>query len=745
MPNSHPHIKLPSQLVTRDVALNLTNNPFPQKLPEYDVASQKERLLTNINKIKDFSSNKEGHLKLQNDKKFSEIKVEFYSKTPKEFIQRYGINVYEYQNGSLIGNISSRKMPGERKSQFDKLEEDIRSYNNSWRLKSYFKKIKNIEPVSLEELMTPSLKDLLQWGNNNVMVDVCFEGSKIDISEKIALIKEEKPDKYISSINTDLVHFCRLSSNIDELNELTSSFSWIDRIIQSPAYDFDQSGISVDWEEIETVAPQENIEPVLVFEQSWINLDHIFIENAATSENPTSADMTHGTAVCSLVICGDKMSPRGNITQDNRVVHILLPSGAHNVEQTIKDAIAHFSQEYNMVIANLSLNNYWNQFYNRTSIDNLTLLLDEFSNKYNCLFVVSAWNLFSKDTWNQQMTNECIRLWYPNYFNLDYVNILPPSDSINNLCVGSESGIVSGNSFAQLWYPAPHTRKNIPNNVFKKPDLVHKDGNYCINADGRLEEQRSLIYSADASNPNHLMNSIWTSFTAPLITYLAWLIHNKYIDYSNNTVKWLLIHFAEHTEAMGLDEILKNNLLWFWIPNIEKIVSSFDESASIIIEDEIWMNKEKTVKIPIPSSLLHKSRLRLSLRRTLVYNPIVNTHYPEKYNSITITTEIFKWGERGNGWTYSVWRGSDAAEKSNVKRYPVEKFATKNFSDRLWEIKVKCECDADFLNYLPDGYKQKFSIILTVEDVVEDSWVNIYEEMSLLIDNEVNNIVNVGV
>ena len=142
--------------------------------------------------------------------------------------------------------------------------------------------------------------------------------------------------------------------------------------------------------------------------------------------------------------------------------------------------------------------------------------------------------------------------------------------------------------------------------------------------------------------------------------------------------------------------------------------------------------------MPIPSSIKNSPRKRLRLRKTLVYNPRVFPQDPDNYNPIRISACIHRDDDyQIEGFTTQS-KQSAAYLKSNVKKYaPIEKSTNNDHMGKFWEIEVRCECKNNEDFKIPNNYKQNYSLVISIEDINQDESIDIHQEVSQMIDIDV--------
>ena len=435
MPKKYKHNKLPKKLIGAESIFEATSGRFIEKLPPIDYRLQKPHITEGFQAVKSNFINKKEMVSLTQDQDLSELKIKFYGQPKKQMIEKYNIAVYEYKRDekAVIGNISTTKIQGQRQSDFERLEQDIQSYAQNNVLKSYFDTIEDIKPLTLDEILETDLKKFFEKSpDQKRIIDISFFSHKKElIEEKFNILSNQHKNNFISKVNTQLVHFCRMNLSFSEIKNVVDHFNEIKDISIAPLYFFEKSSASPIREDVLITSPDPECNPVFVIDTAC-NVNHKVIKNAVVeSSNRTTDNNFHGTAVTSLIVCGAELSPNGDIIQKNKV--ITIDADLSRLEEIINEVVLKYHDTYPLLIVNLSINDYSNQFYNGSKKNNLTVLIDELSWQYNCLFVISAGNLFTGETWSEQMRDICLNMGYPNYFTLPFTAILPPADSINGV------------------------------------------------------------------------------------------------------------------------------------------------------------------------------------------------------------------------------------------------------------------------------------------------------------------------
>lgn len=734
MPNKYKHIKIPQQLISSEHNYSRTISPFHQPIEPFDIKKHKEKLIDKSKLLQENLLQKANNMIFEEDKNTAEIEILFKGFPNKDFIKKYGVDIYEKIENKIIGKISNNKLPGQIHSDFETLNNDIQSYAESNKLKSYFEAIDDIESLKITDVIEEEFKEeFIIHSNDEYLIDISLSDSSFNTDKKIEFIKSTFGNNFYSSINTELVHFCRVKTSFSYLQKSLENLGNILYIEPSPNFERLPSAMNYPINSNNVNKTFDLANPVLIFDGP-VNDKHICINGCVVEKiGSNNGDIDHGTAVASLIVSGMKLKPGQTIEQENSIISINTDDDLLNLELTIQNAIEKYSKIYPLILANLSINDYPKNGvpYLRKRISNFTRLLDELSYNNNCLFFISVGNI-NELPFDNPITRFCLSRKYPNYFTETFTNILPPSDSINNISVGSIAYQQSVNSVAKVQNPVPFTRINIKSNQFIKPDFVNYDGNLFIDGNVFKLEDNGVICASDIDG--QLTSSHGTSFSTPLVTHDAGIIHNIYPEYQANTIKALLTHNADNIAAdQVLDSDLKNRLIGFGIPNLDKTLYSISNSTTLIVEDKIGLNKNKRIKIPIPSCISGFSKKRLRLRLTLAFNPKVNPKDANHYNPVNISAKFIRSDDKPVSSSTTRGRLSSAYLKSNIKKYAPVELSTRNFCGTNWFVEVNCEGKTEDLG---NTYEQNYSLVVTIEDTKNDTDLNLYTEIAQMIEIE---------
>lgn len=732
----YKHIKLPKQLISGEREyVPPPRRLIPEKI-EFDRERHRNKLASNIGRIQRFYDARVGERFLTDDKGNVDVRIAFRGPYNPKFVRKYGLDLFKVvpgkkENETIYGKVSNVKAPGQNFSDFERLQNEIQQYKETEKFKTYFDTVQDIRPLDIKEIVEPSLlSDMKQNAQSDYHIDISFAGTKPTAQEKIDVLAGRYQEKFIARVNTQSIHYCRINANFGEVAEIIKEFGEISKIERSPIFMIETSTLRRGINNTNIVYAPNGLTPAFVFDTD-INGNHLTLNGALDDLlHNDGTDLEHGTAVASLVVCGGRLTPNGGIKQDNRVIGVKVSANSFSkLDQIIQETVEKYAPLYPILIANLSVNVKYPIYPRQKDVDKITVLLDDLAKQYGCLFVVSAGNLFGP-TWPPARLQQCRSIGYPDYFNQKYTRIDPPADSINNISVGSIAYQESPNSMARIKSPVSHTRGNLDKFPFVKPDLVNFDSN--CKTDFSSEENGVLMAATDV---NSLTCMPGTSFAAPLVTHDLILLHNQYPELNANSLKALIIHSADKNIGTGIrSRRIRERLIGHGLPEIEKVLYSDSHHSTLVIEDEIIVGNEKTVRFPIPASLAGSSRRRLRITKTLVYNPTVNSKNPRLYNPISLFVQLVRSDDAAmdSSTTRDLYDG--AYSKSNVKKYPAVERNTKEHTGSFWYLKVVCESKDD--TFVPVDYVQKYSVVLTLEDIDAEDGVDIHEDIHNMIEVE---------
>lgn len=249
---------------------------------------------------------------------------------------------------------------------------------------------------------------------------------------------------------------------------------------------------------------------------------------------PPDTNHEHGTAVASLIAAGSFYNDKHAwIPKTPAFIHdvcALEATGAHmsDLELRLQEAVR---RRPDVKIWNLSVGG---DPCDESNFSDLSMTLDELSDKYQVLFVVAAGNY-----------NDLPRRNWPTPVALKD-RISTPGESVRSLTVASVAHIDATDGLTAAGNPAPYSRCG-PGPVFTpKPDLTHVGGGVHAPWSAGTSSLKVL------APQGHLYHSFGTSYAAPLASCMAahaWQalagLHNPNPGPSPSLVKALMIHSAQ--------------------------------------------------------------------------------------------------------------------------------------------------------------------------------------------------------
>lgn len=763
MPRKYRHIKLPRGLIGASAPRNVENSPNPQglwPLTKQQEAERKERITEGLARIEEFGSRTTTTLPELPREDYYELKVSLRRGGNKDLLKRLNIEPYRkitekvlevgegpekkvFKEETFVGRVSTRRLEGEQYSNFDKLKQEMSGYINNGYLHSYYDAISDLEPLTIDQVAETGLLDDLNSSmfGRKLMVDVVFADDTETSAAKISSIESNYSESFILKVNTRLSHYCRMKLSKSEAEKLLKDYKGIVELTHAPVF-ITSEGSTSSSDEITVVDGTNSSRPIIVADEV-ISSTHPLLDGALVDRlGDTVRTGNHGTQVGSLVVYGKRIPKRGTAEQKNKIIglSVLLTDPTTGVttmnEPLIIDAVKSMNDPIRPLIINLSVNNAYT-LYDRSTVSPVTILLDELSHDYNCMFVISAGNMDEVNDFYHQ------GIRYPDYYNLPNTSIFAPADSVNNLSVGAIAYQETSDSIAPRENPSPITRRGFEDKRFGfiKPDLVHYDSN-CIPNGGYLEPE----YNGPnvATGDTGTTNNIGTSFAAPLISHELGILASYYPTYRAQTLKGLLVHFAQIPDNIPTTMTPERvtSLLGHGQTRLDDALNSLNTASTIVVEDKIPIKSTKKLSIPIPSGLAGSHSLRLRIRATLAYSIPPNPKDASTYSPITLTAKVSRDDNHSvsTPTTQSYLRG--AHKKSNLKKYPAIEKSTNSHTGVFWNIDICADPVGDFL---ADDYVQPYSLIVTIEDMHKDDAIDIHEEISQMIEVETHSTVDISV
>lgn len=491
-------------------------------------------------------------------------------------------------------------------------------------------------------------------------------------------------------------------------------------------------------------------------------------------------DRKHGTAMCSLIIKGDLNTDEDAISTPLYVRPIMRPNQHDpNRREFVPDDILLVDIIHRAVkqmfegeggnrptapsvkIINLSIGDSNRPFIN--SMSPCAKLLDWLSYKYKVLFVVSAGNYsFEISTQLQSAEFESLPSIEKEKIILRSIiadnrnrRIMSPSESINSITVGAlhkdnsefypnEQRI---NPYITL-LPSTYTAMGGGYRRAIKPDFVFEGGRQMFNYNFN---DRTIIKPQNFNSPpghkvafcgnelNNVAHTVGTSNSAALISrngHRCYEILNELFDgqpiepvYYTILIKAMLSHgcswdtigdaIEDRIETTDWREIkkIKNKLIGYGVPNIEKVKECTDQRATIIGFDQLTEGNAHLYKIPLPPSLASQTIVRKLTITLAWFSPI-------SPNTQRYRTSIL-WFDANNRIADSRIDFDDKAVRRGTLQHEIfqgEQAVPFIDGDHIG-VQVNCSKDASsFSDAIP------YALIVSLE-VDENSGLPIYQEI----------------
>ncbi|HBX51342.1 MAG: hypothetical protein A2275_08130 [Bacteroidetes bacterium RIFOXYA12_FULL_35_11] len=353
----------------------------------------------------------------------------------------------------------------------------------------------------------------------------------------------------------------------------------------------------------------------------------------------------HGTGVAGFAALGSQLitNHTGNKQADAWLLSIkILDTNSPRVSDLeIINLIRKAHEEYGVRIFVLTVTENDSKGDNEP-ISAFAFNLDKLAYELDILIIISAGNI-SQDYFIDQNSGTA-RIAYPDDFIQQWSNIKSPSESMNNLAIGScagnfeneiNTGIAVDNDFPALYstkfnydFESDILSSKQSNKYLNKPDILYYGGDW----DNSLDCSITGLKHLSAKTGVYYDKNTGTSFSAGLIANIAAKIIYRYPSLSMQSVKALLISSAFvpkfNSFYNNFSEKFAQRIIGNGIPVINECLHSTDNSVTIIIEDEISPDRIKSYPLHIPEYLLSKTTKStvLDIKATLCYSfePLLN-------------------------------------------------------------------------------------------------------------------------
>lgn len=336
----------------------------------------------------------------------------------------------------------------------------------------------------------------------------------------------------------------------------------------------------------------------------------------------------HGTGVAAFAAFGNKLIPdyKGEVIADAKLLSLKILNGRRGAisQSATIDLIRKAHEVYNVRIFTLTIGYADFPLKDNQEFSTYAKLLDQVSSELDILIFISTTNHIFQIQGVQD---------YPVKFLSQNANIAPPAESMNNITIGSIADNFENSELQNFalskTFPAIYSRKlhynfddedtfnaQTANHYFRKPDILTPGGDYTeVRMLGEIgydngSEAGIEILSSDLHE--RTFKQIGTSYATPIAANIAAKLVSQYPNLDMQTIKALLINGSNEIETGSEFKAFSNNqkkrIMGYGTPDIETILFSDDNKATLIIEDEIYTGYIKSFPIYLPEYLNEATR-----------------------------------------------------------------------------------------------------------------------------------------
>lgn len=609
----------------------------------------------------------------------------------------------------------------------------------SERFKANLTAIKDVKPVTSEDKISESIKEILTQGgfdnikdriklklfdfddvfDNNQIFGYVFSKlddyglsekyERISYGDKIKLIKI-KVNSYEDIVNLSSINGVRAVDFFQEYSLPIDEFNNID------LQDF--LGGEYSDSEIKIGIIDGGISKTNTLLQPYVVACEEYVSEAY--RNPS-----HATFIASTIQYGNKLNgiDTSSSLRFKFVDIIAMPNGDINfgaVDTISEDELMEIIEEVMEKYA--STTKIWNLSIGIESkvcsgaMSDLGIFLDYIQDKFKIQFFVSSGNF------NQPP----FRKWPPQDTIGEQDRIVSPADSIRAITVGSLALYESDDSIVRKDEPSPFSRRGPGANYTIKPDVVDYGGNLSI------DYQMKGLGIRGLDNQGKVIEGNGTSYSTPRIAQKYAAIYDEMIEKDLLLAKAMLIHSARMNSRDLLNQNQDNMKYYgFGMPSVDvqDILHCNDNGDEVTL-----VFKQSVVKgfhlemfdFPYPSSLIRNGKCFGEIGMTLVYNPFLDERHGREYcrTNIDVSFGIYKYSpdsknikyksevplERSWDDKYEISRVENGFKWSPIKSYYREISKGIKKGDG-WKVRIDMTPRNNF-----SVFAQEFVLIITIKD-----------------------------
>lgn len=521
--------------------------------------------------------------------------------------------------------------------------------------------------TGIEKRVDRLINAFLESSNDNSIECIIELRSDVDSFDydKLHQILDENTEGEVTLRDPDLFfsnmsYLAKLKAY--EIKALLSSenFSYIRKIKQKPSYEIQRSPSRI------KIDPSSVLQPITRLTMGIIDsgVDHNLLNPLRAhhlNRTPLKPNTTHGTFVASRALFGhdlglyasgkiNTLEPVGKFIDIQVMGDKLIDGMTITTLNDIQDLIGAVKEvvrrHTDIKVFNLAIAE--KRAIDHDEISDLTVTLDELSNQYDVLFIISAGN-------HQVHKQLAYRDIFLNDGDQYDVNIASPADSINNLAVGAVAYETDNESMAPAkYYPSPFSRMGPSRFGILKPELVEEGGDYldAPHLDDAVRDFRSInkYGVVGLETGKTFAKDLGNSQATPLVSWQALQLQEYIEDQLSdslpvrgnyaNLMRAMLAHSTVFTEQVGITKTDSpiRQAHGLGIPNFETIFASDSDRVTMVYCDELdFSQKVHRLRFNLPKYLLgRKSKFVLSL----AYNPPVDANIEDEYNLVSLTASL---------------------------------------------------------------------------------------------------------
>lgn len=622
--------------------------------------------------------------------------------------------------------------------------------------------------------------------------DIIFNPRQLNLGDRnIALIKTNKRNLDYLSNQLSYIAEIRFAKKITHLLDLETS-----------------EKIEISDQLLSRIKINEDTNTTSVILDTGINRGHPFLESILSAERNMTLDegwgkhdeayteegkVYHGTGMAGLCAYGDfcdLITSNNEVLVTHNLTSVKIFSPNKPKENEILDSPANvISDAVNLVESNVFQNKNYvlastTDDSNRGMPSSYSTSLDILIFDKKLLFMVSVGNnnsliMPSSEVHAMNQLSTCVE---------------DPSQSWNSLSIGAYTTKVDCsnlrneglNPLSESGDVSPHTKFSMVDykndNLPLKPEVLFEGGNLAINHQNivGMDSHFDLITTNyDFQNTGNFANFNATSAATALAGRFASILMEEYPEYWPETIKGLMVHSAEWTEAMLRKRLLNSNIrnnsgdnkvkflrqCGFGVPNLERAKKSAQNSLTLISQNEFYLfNDQKksqciSFDLPWPTEVLENlSDKKISLKITLSYFIAPKAGSRGNKNKFKYQSHGFRFGLKRKDETEEAFhkrvnnalksKEESLAESSSVDWLLGEKVRNKVAGTVLKDMWKGKSIDLASMDKLiiypvngwwkddktikPEDSKVRFSLIVDIE--TEEENVNLYNEIKSILE-----------